>query len=64
VRLCVYNLKGQKVAELFSGNLPAGEHRKVWNGRDYHGRSVSSGIYLIRLEAESATFTRKIMLMK
>ena len=64
VRLCVYNLKGQKVAELFSGNLPAGEHSKVWNGRDYHGRSVSSGIYLIRLEAESATFTRKMMLMK
>lgn len=64
VRLCVYNLKGQKVSEIFNGDLPAGEHRKVWNGKDSRGQGVSSGIYLIRMEASSEAFTRKVMLMK
>lgn len=63
-QLSVYNLKGQKVADLHNGFLPAGEHRKVWNGRDNRGISVSSGIYLIRLSTQDSSFTRKMMLMK
>ncbi|MCB5255183.1 MAG: C25 family cysteine peptidase [Candidatus Cloacimonetes bacterium] len=64
VRLSIYNLKGQRVASLMDEVLSSGAHRKIWNALDERGRSVSSGIYLIRLETNSGTFTQKAMLMK
>jgi len=63
-RLSVYNLKGQKVKTLLHQELTAGEHRKIWNGRDEHGSSVSSGIYFFRLETEQGIYSQKAMLMK
>ncbi|MCB2230190.1 T9SS type A sorting domain-containing protein [bacterium] len=64
VRLSVYNVLGQKVKVLFDGNLTAGSHQVTWNGTDQAGGSVSSGIYLYRLETESAALSRKMMLLK
>ncbi len=62
--LNVYNLKGQLVRRLSNGQLPAGMHRLVWDGRDDNNRKVSSGIYLYRLETKDYRQTRKAMLMK
>jgi len=64
VRLSIYNLKGQKVADLMNESLSPGEHHKIWNAVDESGRPVSSGIYLIRLETNSGVFSQKAMLMK
>ena len=64
VRLSIYNLKGQKVASLMNESLSPGAYSKIWNAVDERGRSVSSGIYLIRLETKSGVFTQKAMLMK
>ncbi len=63
-RLSIYNLKGQKVADLLNDTLSAGEHRMVWNGRDARGQSVSSGIYFVRLQTKDGNFSHKLMLMK
>jgi hypothetical protein len=62
VKLGVYNLKGQLVSELADGITLAGEHFVEWDG--YSGRSVGSGVYLVRLRAGDDVFVRKIMLMK
>lgn len=64
VKLSVFNLKGQRVKTIANGFLGRGDHSITWNGDDEHGRSVSSGIYLIRLETPKQSFTRKAMLMK
>jgi hypothetical protein len=64
LKLSIYNLKGQKVNDLYSGTMPAGDHTIIWNGRDAKGNPVSSGIYLMRLSTEQGNFTRKMMLMK
>ena len=64
VRINIYNLKGQLVRQLLDTELPAGRHQIVWNGKDNQGRSVSSGIYLYRMEAKGYTNTKKMMLMK
>lgn len=64
VKLCVYNIKGQKVKELLNGNMAKGHHKIVWNGRDRNNRSVSSGIYFLKLESGGNTSVRKAMLMK
>ncbi|MBU0983975.1 MAG: T9SS type A sorting domain-containing protein [candidate division Zixibacteria bacterium] len=64
VTLAVYNVLGQQVRTLASGDLPAGTHSVVWNGTDDYGRSVASGVYLYRLETGASVVTKKMMLLK
>ena len=64
VRLAIYNVKGQLVRTLVDAKLPSGRHHAVWNGKDDAGRSVSSGIYLYRMESAGYSQTLKMMLMK
>jgi PKD repeat protein len=64
VTLKVYNTLGQEVASLVDGDLAAGLHTAVWNGRAQDGAQVASGIYLYRLVAGDVVQTQKMMLMK
>ena len=62
--LSIYNLMGQKVTTLVTGYQPAGYHVVQWRGRDHSGQQVASGLYLVRLEADHRTATRKIALIR
>ena len=64
VRLSVFNVLGQEVVRLLDGQLPAGEHYVVWDGRDGEGNRAASGVYLYRLSTEKFTQARKMMLLK
>jgi flagellar hook assembly protein FlgD len=44
--------------------LSGGKHSVVWNGLDEAGKSVSSGVYLYKLETAGASQTRRMLLMK
>jgi hypothetical protein len=57
--LRVFDLLGREVATLASGTYRGGVYSVVWNGG-----SLSSGIYLCRLESEGKSFVRKMVLMK
>lgn len=63
VSLAVYNLRGQKVAVLAEGELPAGKHQLAWNGKDRQGHRVASGLYFIRLEQNGRAVNRKAVLL-
>lgn len=60
----VYNLRGQLVNSLFTGGKSAKDLILNWDGRDEHGKTVASGIYLIRSEADGKCATRRIMRVK
>lgn len=62
--LRIYNLLGELVTTLHSGNLLAGTHTKTWDGRDRLGRQAASGMYLYRLEAPGFSKTRKMLLIR
>ena len=62
--LTVYNLKGQKVKQLVSYHLQAGQHSVIWNGTDDNNKPVSSGIYLYKLKSGNFEKTRKMILLK
>ena len=65
VELIIYNIKGQKVKTLVDEVLPAGEHSIIWDGRDYNGNRVGSGIYLYKLNVNGKTeAVRKCLLLK
>jgi hypothetical protein len=64
VTLTVFNVIGQKVADIVNGYESAGNKQAVWNGRDENGREVQSGIYFYRLTTDNFSMTRKMMLLK
>ncbi|MBX7152840.1 FG-GAP-like repeat-containing protein [bacterium] len=64
VKLSVYNILGQKVAELFDGFKQAGYHTALWDGKNAVGQQVSSGIYIYRIETPKGVSARKMMLIK
>ncbi len=58
----IYNLKGELIRS-YDG-YTSGEHKVVWDGADRSGKKVGSGIFLYRLETDSYTQTRKMMMIK
>jgi len=64
VELAIYNLKGQKVKQLVSDQLSAGQHSVVWDGKDNNNKSVSSGIYFYKLKSGNFETTKKMILIK
>ncbi len=64
VNLTVHDILGREVARLTSGRLPPGTHRAVWDGKDYYGRSLSSGIYIARLTTQEYSKSIKMLLLK
>jgi 3',5'-cyclic AMP phosphodiesterase CpdA len=64
VSLRVYRADGGWVADIADRIFAAGPHRVTWDGRDGRGQSVSSGVYLLRMQAEGAAETIKMMLVR
>lgn len=60
----IYNVLGQRVKTLLSGQLPAGNHTVKWNGCDEEGRKVSSGVYVYRLNTGDRTLTRRLTVIR
>jgi len=64
VNIKVYDLLGRNVRTLVNEEVQAGVHFTVWNGKDSSEKPLSSGIYMIRLEAGNFSFTQKALLLK
>ncbi|MFA7123227.1 MAG: T9SS type A sorting domain-containing protein [Candidatus Delongbacteria bacterium] len=59
VKLSVYNINGQKVAELLNGVQNAGIHTV-----EFDGSKLNSGVYYYTLESAGSSFVQKMVLMK
>lgn len=64
VCIYIYNLGGQLIRNLLEGHQKRGRHELTWNGKATDGRSVSSGVYLVRMSAGDLTFAKRILLTK
>jgi subtilisin family serine protease len=64
VELAIYNLRGERVRVLMNEARGEGFHESMWNGRDEAGRTVSSGVYLARVESLGASETQKLVLVR
>jgi hypothetical protein len=59
VRLNVYNVKGELVANLANGTYGMGFHTVTWNAA-----GMSSGIYFYRLVTPNEILTKKMILLR
>ena len=59
VSVDVYNVMGQLVSTIHSGELTAGVHSFIWNGAE-----IASGAYFIKATTATSVATQKVMLMK
>ncbi len=59
VRLRLFDLRGQTVATLIDGELPAGAHSLVFSPT-----TLASGVYFYRLETGTFVETRRLLLLK
>jgi len=64
VSISIFNVKGQKVKTLVEGICSAGIHQIVWNGHDDRGKSVSSGVYFIKMQSNDYFRVKKMVMMK
>ena len=63
-KLTVFNVLGQQVRSLLSGQQEAGFHKVIWDGRDNSNTEVPSGTYFYKLEADNFSQTMKMVFLK
>ncbi|NUO80556.1 hypothetical protein HUU05_10800 [candidate division KSB1 bacterium] len=64
VEVVIYNLQGQIVKRLFSGQQAPGAYTLTWDGRDDAGALVTAGSYHYRMSAGSYVEKRKLVIVK
>jgi regulation of enolase protein 1 (concanavalin A-like superfamily) len=64
VRLQVFGLDGRLVRVLADGDLPAGRHACTWDGVADDGRTLASGVYLLRLTTPDGAHTGRMTMLK
>lgn len=60
----VYNLLGQHIARPLETRMSAGRHQIEWDGRDWQGREVPSGVYIYQLTAGKLEAVKKMVVLR
>ena len=64
INLKIYNVRGQLVKTLVSGQLESGFHSIAWDGLGNDGKRVASGLYIYRLQTSNHLFVKKMLFVK
>ena len=64
VKIDVYNVMGEKVAELVDAYFQPGFYTVNWDGMTTPGSALSSGMYFYRIQARDFTAVKKLLLVK
>ena len=69
VTITIYDVRGRVVRTLLLGNQPAGFYQSRskaahWDGRNYLGEQVATGVYFYTLKAGDYMATRKLLIRK
>jgi len=64
VTLQMFNIQGQFIRSLVNASQSTGRYSVIWDGKDELGRSVSSGVYVYRLDAGNFSSVKRLILLK
>lgn len=62
--LSVFDAVGNKVAELYNGNLKKGELTQRWDAVDSFGGKLNSGVYFLKLEGNGVNSVQKVVISR
>jgi len=60
----LYNITGQPVMTLVDTWQDSGDYQAEWQGKNYQGLEVASGVYIIRLEVNGFQEVKKVAFLK
>jgi hypothetical protein len=60
----IYDIRGRLIRSLTAYNIQGGDKKAVWDATDNSGRSVSSGIYFVRVETPRYDTSLKMLYLK
>ena len=60
----IYDVSGRLINTIINRDIEPGYHSVKWNGRNFSGDAVPTGIYFIQVESGKDLGLRKIMLIK
>jgi len=64
IKVEVFNLLGQRVKTLLSGQEKAGYKTIIWDGTNESGKGVASGVYFYKVDAGAFHDSRKMTLLR
>ena len=64
IELIIYNMMGQEISTLVNEQKEAGSYTTIWNGKNYLGKLMPSGLYFYKIKAGNHIKTQKMMLLK
>ena len=64
VKITVYDLLGNVVNELFQGTQMAGINNVSWNATNNMGESISSGVYIYKVQTDASYKIGRMMFLK
>ncbi len=64
VNLAIYNTLGQKIRNLVSERVSAGEHTINWDAKDEQGKEVPGGVYFYKISAGEFRSAKKMVLLR
>ena len=63
-RVAVFDLSGRMIKQLQYGFNVAGEHEIFWNTTGDHGDYADAGIYVVRIQSNNLSTTRKMVIVR
>ncbi len=60
----IYDLCGRVVRRFEQRQKNPGRYTVVWDGKDEHNASVTSGVYFVRADFDKVTVTRRLLLVR
>lgn len=64
VFVTIYSIEGTVVKDFGKWTVPRGHHILEWDGKDMNFQLLSSGVYILKMQAEDKIYTGKMLLMK
>ncbi|MBT6516994.1 MAG: carbohydrate-binding protein, partial [Candidatus Marinimicrobia bacterium] len=62
--ISIINLKGEKIYHKSLGVLEPGKHSLNWDGVNFNGKSVTSGVYLMIISDRKMSLRKKLVLLR
>jgi len=60
----IFNVKGQKIKNLYEGKTSKGKNKFVWNCKDDNNHLVSSGVYFYKIISPQINHLGKLLIVK